>query len=141
MFESKKIEDISIGMTEAYTQTITDADVKNFAGISGDRNPIHMSDEYASDTRYGRRIAHGLISVSFFSSLFGNKLPGPGCVYASQSIKFKRAVYIGDTVVARVTVKSLDIKMKKVIFDTICTVNGKVVINGEAEIFIPGTRK
>ena len=141
MLKTANIKNIEVGMNASYSQTITDADIKSFAGISGDHNPVHMSDEYASDSRYGQRIAHGLISASFFSALFGTQLPGSGCVYAAQSLQFKRAVYIGDTVVAMVTVSSVDRKKKKVVFDTVCTVRGRVVIQGTAEIFIPGEKK
>ncbi len=140
MSDTTKIENIEIGMTASYSQTITDADIKSFAGISGDHNPVHLSDDYASETRFGKRIAHGLISASFFSALFGTKLPGTGCVYAAQTLQFKRPVFIGDTVVATVTVTSIDINKKKVIFETLCTVRGKIVIQGEAEIFIPGEK-
>jgi len=131
------IEEISIGMCASYSQTITDADVKAFAGLSGDNNPVHMSDEYAEQSRFGRRIAHGLFSTSFFSAIFGTRLPGEGCVYVSQSVKFLKPVYIGDTVTATVTVKSIDTNKSRVFFDTICTVKNKKVITGEAEIFIP----
>lgn len=141
MSDTVKIENIEVGMSSTYSQTVTDADIKAFAGVSGDHNPVHMSDEYANESRFGKRIAHGLLSASFFSALFGTKLPGPGCVYASQSLQFKRAVFIGDTVVATVTVTSVDLKKKKVVFDTICTVRGRVVIQGVAEIFIPGEKK
>lgn len=140
MFRTADIKCIEVGMNASYSQTITDADIKSFAGISGDHNPVHMSDEYACESRFGKRIAHGLISASFFSAIFGTQLPGPGCVYASQNLQFKRAVYIGDTVVALVTVTLVDMKRKKVIFDTICTVRGRIVIKGVAEIFIPGRK-
>lgn len=141
MSEIAKIENIQVGMHASYSQTITDADIKTFAGISGDHNPVHLSDEYAAESRFGKRIAHGFISASFFSALFGTKLPGPGCVYASQNLQFKRPVYIGDTVTATVTVTSIDLKKKMVYFDTLCTVRGKVVIQGVAEIFIPGEKR
>lgn len=137
MENSIPIEKISIGMSASYSQTITDADIKAFAGISGDHNPVHVSETYASESRFGKRIAHGLISASFFSALFGTKLPGHGCVYASQSLSFKYPVFIGDTVEATVTVKSVDITKRKVIFDTTCKVGRKKVITGEAEIYIP----
>ena len=88
------MERFKLGDTATYSQTITDADIKSFAGISGDNNPVHMSDEYAEESRFKKRIAHGLISASFFSALFGTKLPGPGCVYVNQSLKFLRPVYI-----------------------------------------------
>ena len=132
-----KIENIKVGMSESYSQTITDADVKVFAGISGDRNPVHMSDEYAENSRYKKRIAHGMISSSFFSALFGTKLPGPGCVYVNQSLSFKRPVYIGDTVIAIVTVTEIDEKKNRIFFNTICKVKNKIVIDGKAELYLP----
>lgn len=133
------IEKIEIGMSASYSQTITDADVKSFAGISGDNNPVHMSDEFAAQSRFGKRIAHGLISGSFFSALFGARLPGPGCVYVSQSLNFRRPVYLGDTVRATVTVTEIDMQKRRVFFDTICSVSGKVVISGKAELYIPAS--
>jgi 3-hydroxybutyryl-CoA dehydratase len=136
-FGGMDIEGIRVGMSSSYSQTITDADVKAFAGISGDNNPVHMSDEYATASRFGRRIAHGLMSASFFSALFGTRIPGPGCVYVSQSLSFKRPVYIGDTVTATVTVKAVDTTNRHVFFETICKVKGKAVIVGEAELYIP----
>ena len=132
-----KIEDIRLGMSASYSQTITDADVKSFAGISGDHNPVHVDEEFAKKSRYKKRIAHGLLSASFFSSIFGTKLPGYGCVYASQALEFKRAIYLDDTVVARVEVLEVIINEKTVIFKTICSVNGKVAISGIARIFMP----
>lgn len=131
------IESIQTGMTVSYSQTITDADIKAYAGLSGDHNPVHVSDEYANSSKFGKRIAHGLMSAGFFSALFGTRLPGPGCVYVSQSLQFKRPVYMGDTVVATVKVRSVDIAKCRVFFETICVVGGKVVIKGEAEIYIP----
>lgn len=130
-------EDIEIGMSVSYSQTITDADVKQFAGISGDHNPVHMDDVFAENSRFKKRIAHGLISGSFFSALFGTKLPGPGCVYVSQSFNFKRPVYLGDTVTAIAIVTNIDSNKRRVFFDTICKVKSKIVIDGTAELYVP----
>jgi 3-hydroxybutyryl-CoA dehydratase len=135
------IEEVEIGMSASYSQTITDADIKSFAGFSGDNNPVHMSDEYAAQSKFGKRIAHGLLSSSFFSALFGTRLPGPGCVYVSQSLNFKRPVYLGDTVCAKITVTEIDIAKRRVFFDTICSVSGKIVISGNAELYIPVRKK
>lgn len=135
--KSFAIEEIKVGMTASYSQTITDADVKAFAGVSGDHNPVHLSEEYARDSRFKDRIAHGLLTASFFSAIFGTKLPGEGCVYAGQNLQFKRPVYLGDTVVAKVTVTAVDVLKKRVTFETVCTVKGKSVTTGTAEIFIP----
>lgn len=131
------IENIQIGMKISYSQTITDSDIKTFAGLSGDHNPIHVDEKYAESSKFKRRIAHGLMSAGFFSQLFGTRLPGPGCVYTAQSLKFLRPVYIDDTVVATVEVVRLDISRRRINFRTYCTVNNKMVIDGEAEIYVP----
>ena len=135
--KSISFEQIKIDMSVSYSQTITDADVKSFAGISGDHNPVHVDHEYASKSRYKKRIAHGLISGSFFSALFGTKLPGPGCVYVQQTFNFKKPVYLGDTVTATAKVTSIDSDKRRVFFDTTCTVKNKVVIDGMAELYVP----
>jgi 3-hydroxybutyryl-CoA dehydratase len=135
--EKKLIDRLGVGMIESYEQTITDADIKAFAGLSGDNNPVHMSDEYAGRSRFKKRIAHGLLSASFFSALFGTRLPGYGCVYVSQTLNFRRPVYLGDTVIATVEITKIDKDKSRVFFKTICKVLGKVVVSGEAEIFIP----
>lgn len=137
VFNQIPLEKIEIGMEVSYTQTITDGDVKAFSGISGDKNPVHMDDEYAKNSRYKKRIAHGMLSASFFSALFGTKIPGEGCVYVAQSLRFKRPVYLDDTVVASVTVTNVDLKKKRVFFQTVCKVNNKIVIDGEAELYVP----
>ena len=137
VFNKIPLEEIENGMNVSYSQTITDADVKAFSGISGDRNPIHLDEQYAEKSRYKKRIAHGLMTASYFSALFGTKIPGEGCVYVSQSLNFKRPVYIGDTVVATVEVISVDLAKKRVFFRTTCKVKNKVVTDGEAELFVP----
>ena len=132
-----KIEQIHVGMSESYSSTIIDPDIKAFADISGDRNPVHLDESYAEGSRYKKRIAHGLLSASYFSAIFGTKLPGAGCVYVSQNLSFRRPVYIDDTVTATVTVTKVDIEQRRIFFDTICTVNKKKVITGVAEIYLP----
>ena len=139
-FNEAEIDDVAVGMSASYSRTISDADIKSYAVLSGDNNPIHLIDEYASESRFGKRIAHGLMSAGYFSALFGTSLPGTGCVYVSQSLNFRRAVYIGDTVVATITVTSVDRERKRAIFDTVCKVRGKVVIDGVAEIYVPGKK-
>ena len=130
-------ENIQIGMSALYSQTITDADVKSFAGLSGDHNPVHVDEIYAEKSRFKKRIAHGLISGSFFSALFGTRLPGPGCVYVSQAFNFKRPVFLGDTVTAKVIVTGIDKSNRRVFFDTECRVRNKIVIDGNAELYVP----
>jgi 3-hydroxybutyryl-CoA dehydratase len=134
---SYKINEIKIGMSATYSQTITDSDIKRFAGISGDFNPVHMDARIASESKFKKRIAHGLLSASFFSALFGTKLPGHGCVYVSQNLSFLRPVFIDDTVIAEVKVVEKDTNRKRVFFETTCTVNGKIVIQGRAELYLP----
>ncbi len=137
VFGTLTIEEIKKGMEVSYSQTITDADVKAFAGISGDNNPVHMSDEYAEKSRFKKRIAHGLMSASYFSALFGTKIPGEGCVYVSQSLQFKRPVFLGDTVTATIIVTNIDLEKRRVFFRTLCKVRNKIVIDGEAELYVP----
>ena len=137
IFGSIPFDEIKVGMAVSYSQTVTDADIKAFAGISGDNNPVHMDQEYACESQFGKRIAHGLMSASYFSALFGTKLPGPGCVYVEQNLKFLRPVFIGDTVTASVYVTEVDKNKRRVFFKTICEVSGKKVITGKAEIYVP----
>lgn len=128
---------ITVGDFAEIEKKMTLEMVKGFASISEDFNPVHLHEEYASKTRYKRQIVHGLMATSLFSGLFGTKLPGEGCVYKSQNIRFKRAIYIGDKVTARVEVTDVDIEKKVISFTTRCFVNGKIMIDGESEIFVP----
>ena len=96
-----------------------------------------MDEEYAQNSRFKKRIAHGMMSASYFSALFGTKIPGEGCVYVAQSLQFKRPVYLGDTVVATVTVTKVDLDKRRVFFRTTCKVKNKIVIDGEAELYVP----
>lgn len=131
------IKEIEIGMTAIYARTVTEADIVAFAGVSGDDNPLHLNQEYAATTMFEGRIAHGMLSAGYISTVIGTRLPGPGCVYLNQSLRFKAPVRIGDTVTARVTVTAIDRKRNRVNLSTICTVGDKVVIDGEAEVMAP----
>ena len=131
------LEDLSPGMTALYAKTVTDADVVLFAGISGDVNPVHLNQEFADRTMFRGRIAHGMLTASFISTVIGTKLPGPGCIYVSQNLKFKAPVRIGDTVNARVTVTSVDEVRGRIAVETTCTVGNTVVIAGEAVLMVP----
>ncbi|MCW8835073.1 MAG: MaoC family dehydratase [Rhodospirillales bacterium] len=130
-------EDMKEGMTDVFGKTITDADIVAFAGVSGDTNPVHLNDEFAIPTMFKSRIAHGMLSASFISTVVGTKLPGPGCIYVSQSLRFKAPVRVGDTVMARVTVTKLIPEKKFVECKTVCTIGDKVVIDGEATVMVP----
>jgi 3-hydroxybutyryl-CoA dehydratase len=130
-------EDIAVGMTAVYSKTITEADILMFSGVSGDTNPLHLDQTFAESTIFKSRIAHGMLSASFLSTIFGTKLPGPGGVYLSQNLRFKAPVRVGDTVLARATVKELIPEKRRALFDCVCTVGETVVIEGEAVIMIP----
>ena len=131
------LEDLKVGMSAAYTKTVTDADLVLFAGVSGDINPMHVDQEYARKTMFQGRIAHGMLTASFISAVLGPKLPGPGCIYVSQNLKFKAPVRPGDTVRAKVTVKAIDLERGRVTVDTVCSVADKPVIEGEAVLMVP----
>lgn len=130
-------EDLKVGMTASFAKTVTEADIVGFAGISGDFNPVHINEEFAKNTMFKGRIAHGMLGAAFISTLFGTKLPGPGCIYISQNLRFKAPVKIGDTVVAKVELTELVPEKKRASFKTICTVGGNVVIDGEASLMVP----
>ena len=131
-------EDLEVGMSDIYAKTITDADIVLFAGISGDTNPVHLNEEFAAETMFKGRIAHGMLSAAFISTVIGTKLPGPGCIYVSQSLKFKAPVRVNDTVTARVTITKLVPEKRFIEMETTCTVNGKPVLVGEATVMVPG---
>lgn len=135
------IEDMAVGMSAEVAKTITDADIVLFAGVSSDVNAIHMDDEYARTTAFGGRIAHGMLTASLLSSVLGNRLPGPGVIYMSQSLRFRAPVRPGDTVHARVTVKEVIADKCRVVLDTVCTVKDKVVIDGEAMVMATSRKK
>lgn len=137
MLKSFTIDQFYIGLSASSNHVITDEKIRLFADVSGDCNPIHLDTEFAEKTRFGKRIAHGMLVSSFISALFAMKLPGQGCIYLSQSLFFKKPVYINDTVIATVEVITVDIPRKRVQFKTYCTVNNEMVIDGEAEIYIP----
>jgi 3-hydroxybutyryl-CoA dehydratase len=131
------IEDLDDGMYAVYRKMITHADISGFADISGDTNPVHLDEAYAASTRFRTRIAHGMLSAAFISAVVGTKLPGPGCVYLSQSLRFLAPVRIGDTVEAIATVAAVDRRRFRVALDTVCRVGETEVIVGEALLMVP----
>jgi len=130
-------EDIRVGMSAVYSKTITDADILLFSGVSGDTNPLHLDHDFAASTMFKSRIAHGMLSASLISTIFGTKLPGPGCVYLSQNLRFKAPVRSGDTVMAHATVQEIMPDKHRVKFDCVCKVGNTVVIEGDALIMVP----
>jgi 3-hydroxybutyryl-CoA dehydratase len=133
----KYLDEISDGQTAVFSKTVTEADIVLFAGISGDTNPVHLDEEFAKPTMFKGRIAHGMLTAGFISAVFGTKLPGPGCIYMSQNLKFKAPVRIGDTVKARVTVSAIDQAKARVTFTTTCHVGEQIVLDGEAVLMVP----
>jgi 3-hydroxybutyryl-CoA dehydratase len=130
-------DELSIGQTAEMTKVVEVADVEAFAAVSHDHNPIHLDEAYAKTTPFGGRIAHGALGGAYISAVMGNQLPGPGVVYLSQSLKFRRPVRIGDPVTTRVTVTALDSRRGYATLRTVCEVNGKTVIDGEAMVIVP----
>jgi 3-hydroxybutyryl-CoA dehydratase len=131
-------EELSVGQTASLGKTITEADILMFAAVSLDSNPVHMNEEAAKASIFGTRIAHGMLSAGLISAVLGTQLPGPGTIYMGQSLRFKAPVKPGDTVTATVEVTALDPAKKRATLKTVCTVAGKAVIEGEAQVQVPG---
>jgi 3-hydroxybutyryl-CoA dehydratase len=126
---------IEPGASAELSRTITDADIQVFAEITGDHNPVHLDDDYARQTRFGRRVAHGMLSASLISTVLANQLPGPGTVYLSQSLRFVAPVFPGDTVLVRVTVLSVREDKSIATLETVClNQRDEKVITGEAVV-------
>lgn len=130
-------EDLEIGMKATVSRTITETDLRNFSGVSGDTNPMHLNEEFAKTTAFGGCIVHGMLTASLISAVIGTRLPGPGCIYMNQTLKFLAPVRVGDTVYAVATVKQLIPEKKRVVLDTKCYVKDTIVIDGEALIKMP----
>ena len=133
--QSKTIQEIQIGDTASFTKTVTEADVVNFAGISGDFNPAHMNEAEAEKGMFGKRIAHGMLSASFISTVLGTELPGKGCIYMGQELRFVKPVFFGDTITATATVIEKVEEKNRIRLETVCTnQDGDQVITGFATI-------
>ena len=128
---------LKVGDTASLTRTVTDADIRAFAELTGDRNPIHLNDDFAATTRFGRRIAHGMFGASLISAVLGNELPGTGSIYLSQTLKFLAPVYLGDIVTARLTVTKIRDDKPIVTLETVCeNQRGETLIKGEAVVLL-----
>ena len=130
------LEDLEEGMSASFAKTLTESDVYLFAGVTGDNNPMHVNEEYAKTTPFGGRIVHGMLSASLISTVAGTRLPGPGCIYVDQSIKFKAPVHMNDTCNATVTVTSIDERRRRVVCRTDVHVGDKLVATGEATFMV-----
>src|ERR1700742_1597797 len=131
-------EDLHVGMCESLMKAAMDSDAGGFARLSGDDNPMHLCDVYAAETRFGQRIAHGLYTASLISAVLGTRLPGPGAVYRSQTLNFHGPVKIGDVVQVIVEVAELAAKGRIVRLHCEASVDGRLVLDGEALVSVPG---
>ena len=131
------IDDFHVGLSHTLTRTIDAEKVAQFMELCGDNNPIHHDETYAAQTQFKRPIAHGFLTASFFSPIFGLHLPGPGAIYVNHNLRFLKPVFVGDTVDIIAKVSNVDHGCKRVYFDTICNINGERVIEGEAELYVP----
>ena len=128
---------LKVGDTAARSKTFTNEDVRAFAELTGDHNPVHLDDEYTAGTRFGRRVAHGMLAASLISATLANDLPGRGTVYLGQQLQFTAPVFPGDEVTARVTVTKVRDDKPVVTLDTVCTnQRGETVIKGEAVVML-----
>jgi len=137
----RTFDDIAEGMTGEFSKVLGDADVRTFADVSGDHNPIHIDEAYAKTTIFGGRIAHGMHTASMISAVLGTVFPGPGWVYIEQTLKFKAPVPVGSEVTATVVATKLIPDKGFVEFATTCRVNGKVVLDGSATLMAPRPKK
>lgn len=133
-----RLDELAAGQSAELAKTVTETDVVLFAGITGDFNPAHVNEVEARASRFGGRIAHGMLSAGFISAVLGTRLPGPGCVYMSQTLRFTAPVRIGDTVTARVEVVEVVSAKRRVRLATSCrTQDGTTVLEGEALVYVP----
>ena len=135
MSQGYTIGQLSVGMQASFTKQVTNDDIVKFAEVSGDNNPVHLDEEFAKTTRFGGRIAHGMLSAGHISAVLANQLPGPGTIYLGQSLAFKAPVKPGDVVVTTVEVKSIE--KRRVTLSTTSRVGDTVVIEGEALVMAP----
>lgn len=134
------IEDIEMGMIRYLRKQVTDRDIELFAEVSTDRNPVHLDEDYAQDTMFHGRIAHGMLTAGLVSAVIGEQLPGHGTIYMSQNLKFLAPVRPGDMVLAEVEVTDIQIDKRRVKLDCRCIVDGKKVLTGEAMVMAPSRK-
>jgi len=131
------IDDLKPGMVESFAKTVTERDIQLFGEVSGDINPVHFDEDFARTTPFKTRIAHGVLSASYISTILGMKMPGPGTIFMGLTTRFRAPVRIGDTVTATCTVREVVAEKRRVIFDCVCKVGDTVVVEGEAMVMPP----
>lgn len=135
------IEDLKPGMSESFSKTVTERDIQMFGEVSGDVNPVHFDENFARGTIFKGRIAHGVLSASYISTVLGMKMPGPGTIFTSMTTRFRAPVRIGDTVTATCTVREVNAEKRRVVFDCVCKVGDTTVVDGEAMVMAPSRPK
>jgi 3-hydroxybutyryl-CoA dehydratase len=130
------LDDLTVGQSAETRRTVTVDDIDRFAAVSGDHNPVHMDDAFAATTAFKTRIAHGMLTGAFISALLSDQLPGPGAIYISQSMKFRRPIHIGDEVTTRAEVSAIDARHGHVTLKTSCSIGGKAAVTGEAVMLV-----
>ncbi len=133
-------EDLELGMNSTYARKVTQQDIEIFAEVSGDDNPLHLDEDYASTTLFKGCIAHGMLSAAYISKIMGTQLPGPGAIYISQSLRFRAPVRAGDTVDTHAEVTALDEQRNRATFACICKVGETIVVDGEAQVMVPSRK-
>jgi 3-hydroxybutyryl-CoA dehydratase len=136
----KTVSDLSVGQSVSLSKTVSESDIIAFADVTGDNNPVHLDADYAATTPFKSRIAHGMLSAGYISAVIGTKLPGPGAIYMSQSLKFKAPVRIGDQVDTTCTITAIDLVKRRVSLSTECRVGDVVVVEGEALVMVPAAK-
>jgi 3-hydroxybutyryl-CoA dehydratase len=131
------IDELKPGMSSSFAKTVSESDVQKFGEVSGDMNPVHFDEEYAKKTLFRGRIAHGVLSASYISTVLGMQMPGPGTIFMNVSCRFRAPVRIGETVTATCTVREVNQEKRRVIFDCVCKVGDKTVVDGEALVMAP----
>ena len=132
-----KFEDLAVGQHAQSENAVSEAVIAAFADVSGDYNPVHLDEAFAAATPFKGRIAHGMLSAAYISALIGTRLPGPGAIYVSQTLNFRRPVRIGAQVLTRVEITALDPEKARAAIATTCSVDGKIVLEGEAIVLVP----
>jgi 3-hydroxybutyryl-CoA dehydratase len=131
------LEDLYVGQTAERRHVVTDDDIQTFAKLTGDYSPLHVDDEFARKSRFGRRLAHGMLTSSFITGIIGMELPARHGIYMGQTLSFRKPVFIGDEIVVKAAVSSIDHEKCRIKLSTVCMVGDQVVLEGESLIYVP----